>query len=186
MKEKLKGFPKIFALSLEEGVERKANFIKQAEELELDYHIVEVKRYPDCGTIIEGNTYDHLLYFAPDVSKTTTAVAANHIRMIREWLKTSSPDEKYAVFCEDDISFETVEHWPFNWDEFTKIIPSDVKILQLCLIKGDLDYTLQLIPRTQWHWGANAYLVSRSYAERIVRRFCYSGNENLFNKLLTQ
>ena len=37
MKEKLKGFPKIFALSLEEGIERKANFRKQAEELELDY-----------------------------------------------------------------------------------------------------------------------------------------------------
>ena len=36
MKEKLKGFPKIFALSLEEGIERKANFRKQAEELELD------------------------------------------------------------------------------------------------------------------------------------------------------
>lgn len=181
MKEKLKGFPKIFALSLEEGIERKANFRKQAEELELDYSIIEVKRYPDCGTIVEGNTYDHLLHFAPDASKTTTAVAANHIRMIREWLKTSSPDEKYAMFCEDDISFETVEHWPFDWKEFTGIIPDDFKILQLCLIKGDLDYDLQLIHRTQWHWGANAYLVSRSYAERMIRRHCYSGNENLFN-----
>lgn len=181
MKNKLKGFPKIHALSLEEGIKRRENFIKQAKELDLDYHITEVKRYPDCGTVVEGNVYEHLLHFSPDQSKTTVAVSANHIRMIRNWLRTSNSDERFAIFCEDDISFETVEHWPFTWKEFEKIIPEDTKILQLCLIKGDLDYDLKLIPRNQWHWGANAYLVSREYAERIVRRYCYTGNDNLFN-----
>tara|TARA_R110000823_G_scaffold187834_1_gene319972 strand:- start:4228 stop:5046 length:819 start_codon:yes stop_codon:yes gene_type:complete len=183
MKDKLKGFPKIHALMLdgEEGANRKASFIKKVTDLELDYELCEVKRYPDCGTIIEGKMYEHIKHTNPGQSKTTCAVAANHIRMIRDWLKASNKDEEWGVFCEGDVSFETVEHWPFDWTAFTKIIPSDVKVLQMCIMKDDLDYTLQLVPRNQWHWGANMYLVKREYAERMVRRYCYSGNDNLFN-----
>ena len=183
IKEKLKGFPKIHALVLagEEGQGRKNRFIKKVKDLELSYKICEVKRYPDCNTIIEGNTYDHIKHFHPNQDKTTTAVAANHIRMIRDWLKTSNKNEKWAVFCEGDISFETLNYWPFNWEEFVKIIPEDVKILQMCLMKDKLDYDLTLTQRIHEHWGANMYLVTRKYAERMVRRNCYSGNENLFN-----
>ncbi len=183
MKDKLKGFPKIHALMLTgpEGAKRRESFTKKVNDLGLSYSMCEVNRYPDCGTIIEGNVYDHVKYTNPGQCKTTTAVSANHIRMIRDWLKSSSKDEKWAIFCEGDISFETVEYWPFDWNEFTKIIPEDVKILQMCMMKDDLDYDLQLVPRNQWHWGANMYLVTRKYAERMVRRNCYSGNENLFN-----
>lgn len=183
MKDKLKGFPPIYALMLQgaEGAKRKENFVKKANELELDYRLVEVKRYPECGTVLEGNMFDHLSHFHPNRNKTTLAVSANHIRMMREWINSSNEDEEWAVFCEGDISFDTVEYWPFTWEDFKSIIPEDTRILQMCVMKERLDFDLKLVQRDHTFWGANAYLVSRKYAERKVRRYCYSGNENLFN-----
>ena len=183
MKNKLKGLPRIYSLMLEgdEGIKRKNSFIKKVSDLNLDYEIIEVKRYPECGTIVEGNTHDHILHFNPGQCKTTAAVSANHLRMWREWISSSSEDEKWALFCEGDISFDTVEFWPFSWTDFMSIIPSDAKVVQLCVLRSEPDFDLTLVERSHQTWGANMYLVSREYAERKIRRHCYTGNENLFN-----
>ncbi len=183
MENKLEGLPRIYALLLKgkEGAKRKKSFIKKVSDLNLDYEIVEVNRYPECGTIVEGNTHDHVLHYYPNQCKTTTAVSANHLRMWREWISSTSKDEKWALFCEGDISFNTVEYWPFAWNDFMNIIPNDTKIMQLCVLRSKPDFDLKIVERSHETWGANMYMVSREYAERKIRRHCYTGNENLFN-----
>jgi len=183
IKEKLKGFPKIHALVLagEEGQGRKNRFIKKVKDLELSYKICEVERYPDCNTIIEGNITPHFKYFYPNKDNTTSAVTANHIRMIRDWITNSNPKEKWGLFCEGDISFETLKYWTFNWEQFKEKIPKDTKVLQMCLISNNLSYDLGFIKRNHTHWGANMYLVERGYAQRIIKRNCNLDNENIFN-----
>lgn len=182
METKLETFPNIYALVLdgEEGKDRRESFIKKAKELNLNYHIYKTKRYPKCNTIIEGNIYDHISFQYPHQDKTTLAVTANHLKMIRYWLKTTDSNEEWAVFCEGDISFETVKYWPFKWGDLMGKLPNDTKVLQMCVITNTLDYDLNITKRTHLHWGANIYLLSREYAEVLIKRYC-TVDDNTFN-----
>ncbi len=162
LKEKLKGFPKIYGLSLTEGIERRNKFEQQCSDLGLDYHSFVVDRYPHCGTVIVGNLSS---YLPEGQDFTTLAVTANHIKMIKLWLDTT--DDDMAVFAEDDISFETIEHWTFSWDNLMTIIPEDFNAVQLCLIT-DRDYDLTLMKRDSHHWGANCYLIKRDFAQWLI------------------
>lgn len=175
-KDKFIGFPKVYALSLTEGIERRENFTLQCDELGIDYEVITVDRYPECGTKLQGNIMDHL---PEGHTPVTAAVTANHIRMWRHWLQTS--DSSWAIFCEDDIDFKsTSKHWPFTWSEFMTIVSEDAKVVQLCIISDNLNSLRYRKRNSHSDWGCNAYLVKREYAERIVDYICDPSDDNIF------
>ena len=173
-REKFIGFPKAYALSLAEGVERREGFIEQCNELGIDYEVIIVERYPKCGTKIkESNLSRHTEWVKSVTGEDRTVemvVTANHFKMWRHWLQTSDSD--WAIFCEDDVDFKsTSQYWPFNWESFfEEIIPKDANVVQLCILSEEIP-NLKLNWRTHQQYGANAYLVNRKYAEKVVKRY---------------
>jgi hypothetical protein len=100
----------------------------------------------------------------------------SHLTCIKNWYDTST--EEYALFCEDDISFETVEYWNFTWEEFIDNLPSDWECVQLSRINNFGAGHIEPMPITlrarNWNdWGATC-IMKRSYAKKILDDFLTS------------
>lgn len=98
------------------------------------------------------------------------ATAMSHLKAIEKWLKSS--DEEYGLFVEDDVMLELIDTWNFTWEEFYNSLPKGWKVIQLSLIQETpLSEEDMKITKRKWNnWSAQAYLLSREYAQEVVRK----------------
>lgn len=73
------------------------------------------------------------------------------------------------------------ECWPFQWNDFISKIKNDLKIIQLSLIRSDLDVNnidsfIKIHDRIDYSWSACAYILSRDYTKKLIDRHCVSTN----------
>jgi hypothetical protein len=155
---KLKGFPSVYYVSLEESQGRRDNLESQFAFHNIVPKGVISKRFSESDDVVYGKYLDSL-------NEGTTGCVISHLKAIRLWYETT--DEEYGFFCEDDLSLETVDYWDFTWEEFVQKIPKDADCLQLFTIRGDYD-TFELRERYWDDWGASAYVVKREYAKRLI------------------
>lgn len=169
---KLEGFPKLYSVSLNTSEDRRIDLLKACRLHCIDVEIMKVPRFPACNSLISGNMSDSIQ------DNVALGVTANHIRMIRKWLNETSDES--AVFCEDDLSFETVGLWDFTWQDFMNSLPYNWGVIQLCSIRQD-DFEFGLTNLwTSMSWGANCYLMKRDFAEELVDRVCSPSSEDSF------
>lgn len=111
---------------------------------------------------------DHLVDVMPvRLRPNEIACTISHLRAIQTWLTTSDSD--MALICEDDLSFETVEHWPFNWTHLIQRLPYYWEIVQLCIIyHPKQEINVNLHTRTNYDFSAACYMMKRSYAQRLM------------------
>lgn len=133
---------------------------------------MEVERFPKCNSKLTGNIVEY------NPTNPALGTATSHIRNIRKWLRDT--DDEFAVFCEDDLSLDTVSLWNFTWQEFMNILPLNWGIVQLCVIRTD-DFNFGLTELwTSNSWGQNCYLIKRDFAEELIDRVSLSC-EDSFN-----
>jgi predicted O-methyltransferase YrrM/GR25 family glycosyltransferase involved in LPS biosynthesis len=174
--EKLKNFPSINFVSIEESQNRRDLLYKQFEEYNLTKvtpHIFE--KYDDSKHTLVGNSLDK---FVGNVRGPVTS----HLKAIKKWYFDT--DEEYAFFCEDDLSFETVKYWNFTWEEFFNNLPKDWGCVQLCWVREyemfRFSYSgLKLRPRCWCDWSACAYLITRDHAKKLISNYYRDGTFNL-------
>ena len=104
----------------------------------------------------------------------------SHLNLLRHWYTSSN--EPYAIFCEDDVSFESINYWNFSWNDFITNLPSDWECVQLMRmtstyqkpdhVKEDLKLVLR---RGRW-WGSHS-LMKREYVKKILDRHCLGYNK---------
>ena len=159
MENKLEGFPQsIWYASLEESGERRENFESQCKKYNIKAIPLISKRLSESDDIIKGeNVYQ--------LNDGTKGCCVSHLKMIKEWYENTEDD--YGFFAEDDLSFETVEHWNFSWDEFLETIPDDADCVQLLTVRENYD-TFSLRERYWDDWSATAYILTRDYAKKII------------------
>lgn len=172
-KEKLEGFPSLNYISVEDTLERRELLHKKLENLgitNITPHIF--KRYDDSQHQYEGNNYQLL-------TGISRGPVTSHLKAIKEWYFNT--DEEYTFFCEDDISFETLEYWNFTWKEFFEKLPSDWGCVQLSWVREEdqmfrfSNDGVYLRPRCWCDWSACAYLIKRTHAKNLISNY-YSGN----------
>ena len=174
--DKLKNFPSINFVSIEESQNRRDLLYKQFEEYNLTKvtpHIFE--KYDDSKHTLIGNSLDK---FVGNVRGPVTS----HLKAIKKWYFDT--DEEYAFFCEDDLSFETVKYWNFTWEEFFNNLPKDWGCVQLCWVREyemfRFSYSgLKLRPRCWCDWSACAYLITRDHAKKLISNYYRDGTFNL-------
>lgn len=174
--EKLKNFPSINFVSIEESQNRRDLLYKQFEE----YNLTKVtpyifEKYDDSKHTLIGNSLDK---FVGNVRGPVTS----HLKAIKKWYFDT--DEEYAFFCEDDLSFETVKYWNFTWEEFFNNLPKDWGCVQLCWVREyemfRFSYSgLKLRPRCWCDWSACAYLITRDHAKKLISNYYRDGTFNL-------
>jgi hypothetical protein len=112
-----------------------------------------------------------------DKNSQQTAAVISHLNNLRHWYTTTN--EPYAIFCEDDISFESIEYWSFTWNEFMQHLPENWECVQL--LRAENDFTeknlsnFKLEARWGRWWGSHC-LLKRSYVKKLLDQYCFSYN----------
>lgn len=165
----MKNFPSVNCISLHESDERRAFMEQQASEFNFKrLNIYQTDRFEKLSKYINVDT-------PQDFPQNGTIVS--HLNCLRDWYV--SCDEEYAIFCEDDISFECLRYWDFTWDEFIENLPTwDVVQLTRFVYPCGEDYrdTLKLNFKYGRWWGANS-LMKRSHVKNILDLYFKGYNE---------
>ena len=171
MKSKLDLFPSVYCVSLVESKQRRRNLISQFKEYGIsDINFSLSERLAESGEWWIGDEYiDNLC----NAGKST---CINHIRNIYDWYH--STEDVYGFFCEDDLDIQTVKNWNFTWSEFISALPSDWQCVQLYTIRTHDGYpitNIHLREREWYDWGAQAFIMKRSYAKKVLDAYYLPG-----------
>lgn len=182
LSEKLKNFPSVNYTSLYESMRRRTY---------MQYQF-------DCYGLTKTNVYltDRFNKISNQVQITGTGLVMpevhsqmgtiiSHLNLMRNWYV--STDEEYAIFCEDDTSFESIKYWNFTWDDFVQHLPEHWNGVQLrkvvmpyCNPEGEEVLKLKL---TQGRWWGTCSLFKRSYVKTILDATCQGYNSYTLNSI---
>ena len=159
---KLLNFSSVYCTTLEESIDRQNNIKKQFIDFGINSNqIIPSKKYKDSNDIIVGK-HTHYL------DKATLGCVCSHLKMIKKWYEETNED--YAFFCEDDLSFETVQYWNFSWKDFVDSLPENWDCVQLICIGEHLN-PIQFRKRYWDDWSVGAYILNRKYAKVLIDSF---------------
>ena len=195
-KEKLKNFPRVNFVSIEESEDRRKALYENFEQNGIDAKKVIpniFKRYSKGDeTILQSN--DSILLFTHenekiDVQSQITqietyypsymGVVTSHLKAIKNWYENT--DDEYAIFCEDDIGFETIEYWNFTWEEFFNSLPADWECIQLSVLRDMYAFYRFWTPdihfrqRCWCDWSCLCYLITRERAKQLLDHYYVEG-----------
>jgi N-terminal domain of galactosyltransferase/Glycosyltransferase family 25 (LPS biosynthesis protein)/Methyltransferase FkbM domain len=158
VKNKLKDFPTVYYLSLEESVDRQKYIENEFKKFNINPKSLISKRFSDSNDKITGK-------YVYQLNDGTKGCCVSHLKAIKEWYETT--EEDYVFICEDDLSLETVKYWNFTWEEFIEKLPDDAECVQLLTIRNEYD-TFGIRERYWNDWSATAYILTRDYAKKII------------------
>jgi GR25 family glycosyltransferase involved in LPS biosynthesis len=165
---KLEGFGPIYVINMEKSTDRKEYIIEHFNKYNIsEYTFVNGidGSKEDLSALI--NNIDQLL-----VSKNEISCGMSHLKAISYWLETS--DSEYAIIVEDDVSLETSDFWNFTWNDFFTAVKKPYDILQLA-ITNNFIINNRLHLREHLDWCAAVYLIKRSFAEKLVKKYLVDG-----------
>ena len=166
--DKLKGFGPAYVINLKDHTHRLKSVEDQFKKYNVtDYTIIEAVdgRTNDLSDQISGKY--------PKLKPSEIGCMMSHIKTIQHWLNTS--DSEYAIVMEDDFSFDTVEHWSWDWEYVIKNLPKRWDIIQLIMIKNQpVKFSLHkkekynVNTRASYEWSTACYIINRKYAESLI------------------
>lgn len=171
-KLKLNNFPSLNFISITESEDRRKKLYEKCEMYGIKNIVPNIyERYNDGDHEIKVENWWGK--FASYLGTTTS-----HLKAIRNWYDNT--DEPYAFFCEDDISFDTVKYWNFNWEEFFNELPKGWECVQLAISRNNMflfwdNKTGVYVRHRCWDdYSCVAYLITRNHAKRLLDSY-YDG-----------
>ena len=160
MQNKLNNFPHVYYINLDEDIQRKVSTEEHFDSYGVSY--TRISGYDGR----KSNLFEYLSGRYPErMNSKEVGATLSHLKAIKTWLDTSNTE--YAVICEDDVRLDPVDYWPFDWDTIFENLPYDWEIFQMAII-NDMQISVNLHPRYINDFSAAAYLIKRSYAERLM------------------
>lgn len=176
---KLENFGPVYLINLKDHKHRLKNAEQEFKKYKVkDYTVIDAidGRSSDLSEIIHGKY--------PNLKPSEIGCISSHIKALKHWLDTSTSE--YAIIMEDDFSFDTVEHWPFDWNYVVENIPKNAEIVQFIMIKNDpVKFSLHKKEefnkntRMSYAWSTACYLIKRNYAKALVDSHYIDGKYKL-------
>jgi GR25 family glycosyltransferase involved in LPS biosynthesis len=174
----LTSFPKINCVTLSDSHLRQKSIQEQCEKYNVDYkfsYAYDGRNTPlDKIANVSGN-------FLTQMNVGEICTVLSHLKAINEWLNETN--DEYGFFCEDDIDLSVNEHWGFTWNELINNLPQGWKCIQLSIIKNFNDSCIEdsiKFHQYKWdNWSACAYIMSRQYAEDLIKAHYIDNSYNL-------
>ena len=175
---KLKNFPPVYYVTLEDSVVRQIDMESQLETLDV-YDYTRVIAYD--GRVTDYTKDPNITGINKnDLDSGQIATVYSHLKAINEWYHNSDTDA--AIFLEDDMILTTCQYWTFTWDDVIKrIYERDWNCVQLALIRADdadipiNEKDIQFRRRSFYNWSAGAYMIRRKYAEHLLSHYMPDG-----------
>ena len=159
---KICNLPKIYWLNLDSDTHRREYMEKQFQYwgIENHHHISGYDgRDDDVASYLKGRIPDNM-------TQNEVGCVLSHLKAIKHFYEETN--EPYVLILEDDVSFDPVKYWNFNWTDFVSNLPYDWDCVQLTTIcTGNIHINLH--NRFINDFSAAAYLISRHHAEKIVK-----------------
>ena len=161
---KLKNFGPLYYINLDGQPERDTEMQSMCKYWELNPTRISAfdGRHGDLNHILEGSH---------DIGITSGEVGCvtSHLKAIKQWYETS--DTPYAIFAEDDVSFDTARFWKFTWDEFVEKLPYDWDVVQLAIINPGVVYASM---HARWvnDFSTACFMVTRHHAKKLIEHHC--------------
>jgi FkbM family methyltransferase len=173
---KLKNFPPINFISVDKSEHRRKLLNKKFSK----YNLTNIR--PHIFEVYNDEDHHYIGESFRELNGIGRGPTTSHLKAIKDWYFDT--EEEYAFFCEDDVSFETVEYWNFTWEEFFNSLPEDWGCIQLCWVReGDMfvfsSDGVKLRHRCWCDWSACAYLITRDHAKKLISHYYRNGSFNL-------
>ena len=161
---KLKNFGPLYYINLDGQPERDTEMQSMCKYWELNPTRVSAfdGRHGDLNHILEGS---HDI----GISSGEVGCVTSHLKAIKQWYETT--DTPYAIFAEDDVSFDTAFFWQFTWDEFVEKLPYDWDVVQLAIINPGVVYASM---HARWvnDFSTACYMITRHHAKKLIEHHC--------------
>ena len=161
---KLKNFGPLYYINLDGQPERDAAMQSMCKYWELNPTRISAfdGRHGDLNHILEGS---HDIGITPG----EVGCVTSHLKAIKQWYETT--DTPYAIFAEDDVSFDTARFWKFTWDEFVEKLPYDWDVVQLAIINPGVVYASM---HARWvnDFSTACFMVTRHHAKKLIDHHC--------------
>ena len=161
---KLKNFGPLYYINLDGQPERDAAMMSMCNYWELN---------PTRISAFDGrnSSLNHILEGSHDIGISSGEVGCvtSHLKAIKQWYETT--DTPYAIFAEDDVSFDTARFWKFTWDEFVEKLPYDWDVVQLAIINPGVVYASM---HARWvnDFSTACFMVTRHHAKKLIDHHC--------------
>ena len=161
---KLKNFGPLYYINLDGQPERDAAMQSMCKYWELN---------PTRISAFDGrnNSLNHILEGSHDIGISSGEVGCvtSHLKAIKQWYETT--DTPYAIFAEDDVSFDTARFWKFTWDEFVEKLPYDWDVVQLAIINPGVVYASM---HARWvnDFSTACFMITRHHAKKLIDHHC--------------
>ena len=161
---KLKNFGPLYYINLDEQPERDAAMQSMCKYWELN---------PTRISAFDGRntSLNHILEGSHDIGISSGEVGCvtSHLKAIKQWYETT--DTPYAIFAEDDVSFDTARFWKFTWDEFVEKLPYDWDVVQLAIINPGVVYASM---HARWvnDFSTACFMITRHHAKKLIDHHC--------------
>lgn len=177
---KLTNFPTVNYITLYENVTRMEFMNEQLVRYGIRYMVWLNHRYTTFRHTINIQ-WPHIVNEAEtDIFQgfSHPGTIISYLTAMRHWYDTTS--EEYAIFCDDDMSFESIDHWSFTWQEFLDSLPQDWECVQLVrinnwdsgLVNNGIKAEIPSLTMRVREWDdfGGAGLFKRSYIKKILDR----------------
>ena len=161
---KLKNFGPLYYINLDGQPERDTAMQSMCKYWELN---------PTRISAFDGrnSSLNHILEGSHDIGISSGEVGCvtSHLKAIKQWYETT--DTPYAIFAEDDVSFDTARFWKFTWDEFVEKLPYDWDVVQLAIINPGVVYASM---HARWvnDFSTACFMVTRHHAKKLIDHHC--------------
>ena len=161
---KLKNFGPLYYINLDGQPERDTAMQSMCNYWELNPTRVSAfdGRNDKLEHILEGN-------YPEGVTSGEVGCVTSHLKAIKHWYETT--DTPYAIFAEDDVSFDTAFFWKFTWNEFLEKLPYDWDVVQLAIINPGVVYASM---HARWvnDFSTACYMITRHHAKKLIEHHC--------------
>ena len=160
----MKNFGPLYYINLDGQPERDAAMQSMCNYWELN---------PTRISAFDGrnSSLNHILEGSHDIGISSGEVGCvtSHLKAIKQWYETT--DTPYAIFAEDDVSFDTARFWKFTWDEFVEKLPYDWDVVQLAIINPGVVYASM---HARWvnDFSTACFMVTRHHAKKLIDHHC--------------
>ena len=161
---KLKNFGPLYYINLDGQPERDTAMQSMCKYWELN---------PTRISAFDGrnSSLNHILEGSHDIGISSGEVGCvtSHLKAIKQWYETT--DTPYAIFAEDDVSFDTARFWKFTWDEFVDKLPYDWDVVQLAIINPGVVYASM---HARWvnDFSTACFMITRHHAKKLIDHHC--------------
>ena len=161
-KGKLRNFPHVYYVNLDNRTDRKEYMEKQFEFWRLDFTRVSSSKYAASKAKEWGpNKVSGVI---KDMPAYVVGNAVTHLEFMKDWLNTST--DPWLLLMEDDYDLNLFQYWNFNWDYLMNRIPYDWDCLQIGY-ESTKFIPFFLHPKLN-HTYFGPVILQRDYVEKIL------------------